>query len=94
MIRNTHKSIIRINKEKPLNKSIPKNFSYIYFELSENEGYCHVIEDDFQPHRLKMHEVIGACIEIDQMKVKASSKISEIKSLKLKIKMSPFLEID
>ena len=53
-----------------------------------------MIEDDFQPHRLKMHEIIGACIEMDQMKVKASAKISEIKALKLKIKMSPFLEID
>ena len=92
--RNTHKKIISITKEKPLNKTIPNNFSFIYFEISEEKGFCHVIEDDFQPHQLRMHEIIGACVEIDQMQVKAPKKVSEAKAQKLKEKLSSFLELD
>ena len=67
--------MIKTSQKEPLKSKIPNNFSYVYFEISENEGYCYIIEDDFQPHRLRMREIVAACVEIDQLKDQVLSLI-------------------
>jgi hypothetical protein len=43
----THKSIIRIEKEKGgLQKQIPKQMKYFYIDFANGHGYAHVIENE------------------------------------------------
>lgn len=75
---NTHKSIIKIEKEKGgLQKQIPKQIKYFYIDFSISYGYAHVIENERFWKRGFCYEVLATAMGMESHHVKTTEEYSE-----------------
>ena len=69
----THKSIIKIEKQKGgLQKQIPKQIKYFYIDFGNGYGYAHAIENERFWKRQFCYQILATAIGIEYHKVKTS----------------------